>query len=216
MSTLAVVATFFRRPLLVPRIAEALRTQTRPADEVWLMYEDPDDCLPLAMAWDEGHALAGGLLRYLPDEGTLPVSVGINMALDRSDADYVTYLTDDSLPLPEKFEQMAGALDANPDWFAVYCSQDYGHASGHEDWLAGGQRSGIRTADNPEPRPFCRVDHTQVMHRRTDVRWPLSPGAIRYSDGVFFRDLADKHGPFMPVPGVLDWTRQMPDGISSR
>lgn len=214
-STLSVVATFYRRPLLVPRIAQSIREQTRKPDLLWLVYEDPADGDALRAAdWGAEHRI----LRYTPTAGNLAVSDAINMALDRDGSDLVTYLTDDSLPYPEKYERMAGALDAHPDWNAVYCSQAFGSAASAESWLECTYHSysGVRTAHDPQPTPFCVVDHTQVMHRATKVRWPVDLASRRYSDGMFFNELVRAGGPLMPVPDLLDWTNQLPDGISAR
>lgn len=223
MSTLAVVATFYQRPWAIPRLAEALQAQTRPwlpDDEVYLLYEYDD------------HETDRGLLRdfwvneadtaQLPIlvAGNNPLSVEINTALDIVDVgdtpDYVTYLTDDSLPDPRKYEVMARALDENPDWGVVYCSQDYGRADSPEDWLAGGRHLQIRQAHPIEDEPFCVVDHTQVMHRRTKARWPLDYGSRRLSDAHFWNALKDDLGPFHGIGEVLDWTRQLPGGLSDR
>lgn len=214
MSTLAVIGTFYRRPWAVPRIADAISASTRCIDEMWLMYEDPDDGAGLLRDWGEEARPIPVQIR--PDSQN-PLGVAINTALDLTHATYITYLTDDSLPRPDKYRLMARALDENPDWGAVYCSQDYGTVASPEEWLAAiGTTGSIRRAAEPEPSPFCRVDHTQVMHRRTAARWPLSYDDRKLSDAHFFRDLVDDLGPLMPVPEVLDWTRQLPDGLSRR
>lgn len=223
MSTLAVIATFYWRPWAVPRIAEALRAQTRSwthDDELYLMFEYDDTeshraLLPVAFG-DADEAFLPVLIEW--DEN--PLSREINTALDTvmigDQPDYIAYLTDDSLPDPRKYEVMAKALDENPEWGAVYCSQDFGTAKDADDWLAGGTHRAVRQAERVMDDPFCRVDHTQVMHRRTKARWPLDRSTQRLSDAHFFRDLVADLGPMYPVPEVLDWTRQLPDGLSAR
>lgn len=211
MSSLAVVATFFHRPWAVPRIARNLGWGREP-DELWLMYEDPADAVALLRDW--GVRVLPVQIR--PEPGQNPLGLAINTALDMTRCDYIAYLTDDSLPRRDKYDTMVGYLDKNPDCGAVYCSQDYGTAKDADDWLAGGSHSGIRHADRVEADPFCRVDHTQVMHRRTTARWPMSWDDRRLSDAHFFRDLVADLGPLHPVPEVLDWTRQLPDGLSQR
>lgn len=213
MSTLAVVGTFYRRSWAVPRVAEALRAQTRKPDELWLMYEDPEDAPVLVKADWDAEDIA---VQVRPQPSQNPLGVAINQAIDLSHADYIAYLTDDSLPLPDKYRQMAQALDENPEWGAVYCSQDFGKADSPDDWLAGGHQETVRRAAGPQAEPFAHVDHTQVMHRRVSARWPMSYDDRRLSDAHFFRDLVAEVGPLMPVPEVLDWTRQLPDGLSQR
>lgn len=212
MSSLAVIGTFYRRPWAVPRIVEALQAQVRSPRRVWWIWEDPSDALTQSPGLRSVVSL-----QSLPPSDVNPLAHPINIVLDIEDADYVTYLADDSLPHPRKYEVMAQALDENPDWGAVYCAQEHGRVGSPEEWLAAKWGSGsIREARAPEYNPFARVDHTQVMHRRCEARWPLSRGDAALSDAHFFRDLVDELGPLMPIPEVLDWTRQLPDGLSVR
>lgn len=205
MSRLAVIGTFYRRPHLYPGIAAAIRAQTRAPDEMWCVYEDPADFAALS-AQDWGPAELWFLPVKVPRDAdgrptVVPPSLCINAALDLTGADLITYLTDDSIPLPGKYAAMVRALK---DHGAVYCSQDYSDSGA------------VRWATEPEPSPFCRVDHTQVAHRRSIDRWPTDLGTVRFSDGVFFRDLVERFGPLAPIPEVLDRIRQLPDGISAR
>lgn len=200
----------------------ALRAQTRPADELWVLTEDYGDYSAVIDTW-----LAGGLPASVhfrdvnvprDDAGRptiIPPSLGINAVLDESKADYIAYLTDDSLPHPEKYERMVAALDGGAK--AVYCAQGYGKAPSQEEWLDRIEKpSDFRHAGVPTEDPFCKVDHTQVAHVRTDARWPTDLSHMRWADGTFFRDLVTRYGPLQPIGEVLDFTCQMPDGITSR
>jgi glycosyltransferase involved in cell wall biosynthesis len=215
VSRLAVIGTFHRRPWAIPRIAEALRAQTRKPDELWLLWDDEDDQAPLLRLADEA-VDDWGIKTYVeyepgqPDD--IPYSRKINLALDWTRADHIAYLTDDSLPQPDKYARMVEKLDQGHG--AVYCSQDYGRADSPEHWLAGGTHQGVRLAENPQPDPYCRIDHTQVAHARSDDRWPLDRTYMRLGDAMFFRQLAASLGPFQPIPEILDWTRQLPDGVT--
>lgn len=216
MSELAVVATFYRRPWAIPAIAQAIREQERPPDRIWMVYEENDDA---AVLIKQDWGCASLPLRVKTTEGENPIALAINQALDADvRSDYITYLTDDSLPHPGKYRLMTTALDENADWMAVYCSQAFGRADSPEQWLASRHHSGlaVRVASEPCSQPWCVVDHTQVMHRRTDVRWPTDMGSRKWSDGAFFRSLVENHGPLMPIGEVLDWTFQLPDGVSAR
>jgi glycosyltransferase involved in cell wall biosynthesis len=214
MSRLAVIGTFHRRPWAIPRIAEALRAQTRKPDELWLLWDDEDDlnalCDLLIDMDDLGVHVY--LERVTPSPDAIPYSDKINRALDWTLADNIAYLTDDSLPHPDKYRLMVEKLDQGHG--AVYCSQDYGRADGPDHWLAGGTHQGNRMALEPETDPYCRVDHTQVAHARSDDRWPLDRTYMRLGDAMFFRQLAASMGPFQPIPEILDWTRQLPDGVT--
>jgi spore maturation protein CgeD len=132
----------------------------------------------------------------------IPYSLKINYALDRTRADYVTYLTDDSLPEPGKYEAMVKALDENPEWGAVYVGQ---RRNGSE------HRAGGIVED-----AFAKLDHTQVCHRLTADRWPLNPSFMRLGDAHFWRALHVSLGAFYPIPGpILDVVTQTPEGITA-
>lgn len=199
----AAIATFYGRPELVERVAAAIRAQTRPPDELWLMYEG-----------GVGETLAVtdfGVTPFLLEIPTprtttgryavIPYSLKINRALDASGCDYIVYVTDDSIADPRKFEVMARALDEHPDYGAVYCSQE------HE--------GGTRAADRPIDDAYCIVDHTQVMHRRTLDRWSLDVRHIRLGDATFWRALHGSLGPFQPIAEILDTTRPTGSGITA-
>jgi len=206
---LAVIGTFYRRPAIVPAIAEHIRAQTRKPDELWLLWEERADAEALYAAdWGmEVQVLPIGFAIPRDADGrprVVPPSAAINVALDLTTADCIAYLTDDSFPAPTKYERMVEAL---ADHGAVYCSQRYGYD---------GAWTGVRTADREQGSPFCVVDHTQVAHRRSDDRWPTDLKWMPNSDGEFFRRLVDRFGPLHPIYDILDLTMQMPDGISRR
>lgn len=210
MSTLAVIGTFYRRPWALDKVERALRAQERRPDELLVVYEAEDDRDLLGYFFGEA-----AIIRSEPADAN-PISFAVNAGLAWADSDYITYLTDDSLPDPRKYAVMAQALDEHPEWGIVYCSQDYGTVSSPDEWLAGAGASNVRLADAVQADPYCRIDHTQVMHRRCKSRWPLDPSTIKLSDAHFFRDLVAELGPMYPIPDVLDWTRQLPDGASRR
>ena len=218
MSTVALVCTFYHRPEFYPAIAEAIRDQTRPPDELWLMCEDGADADALAAClWPAGASI---VVVSVPrhDNGepmVVPPSLLINKALDLSKADYFVYLADDSLPYPEKIERLAARLDAGA--LVAYCAQDRGQVGTKDEWLSAiGSVGSISPANGPQMSPYCQVDMTQVMHRRSDDRWPLEMEHRKIGDAVFWNRLLDRYGGFENVPEVLDWHRQLPTGITAR
>lgn len=221
MSKLAVIVTLYGQRSIdnIGRVAKALRASTRIPDELWLLYEGEegwDAAANLAdhiVGWCSPHAAFPTGWNYPTmaevktprnEDGTyaeIPYSRKINYALDHTEADYIAYLTDDSWPAPEKYERMVAALDENPEWGAVYCSQDYGGV--------------LRVADLLMSDAHCRVDHTQVMHRRTEDRWPTDIADITVGDANFWRRLHASIGAFYPINEVLDYVRQTSTGISA-
>lgn len=196
MSTLAVIVTAYaeRGAKALPGILRALDRSTRRPDEVWLMTEDipPEPGLiDLPTPRDEDGRYA-----------VIPYSLKINFALDRVTTDYVGYVTDDSLPDEHKYERLVAALDANPEWGVVFSSQ---------------LRNGavVNAANRVVADAVCVVDHTQVVHRRSEDRWPLDVGEIRMGDAAFWRSLHARFGSFYGVGDALDIVNQTPEGISA-
>lgn len=208
LSRIAVIATFYgpRGAAATRPSRAALRAQTRPPDETWVLVEDVprEDRLLGRWAGSTHHRLIPTPRNERGDYAVIPYSHKINVALDRTDCDYIVYLTDDSLPHPDKLRIMADALDANPEWGAVYCGQD---------------RNGTgNPAHDPRSDAYCVLDHTQVMHRLTADRWPTDISLMRLGDANFWRALHASIGVFYPVAGelLLDVVRQTPEGISGR
>lgn len=201
LSVAAIVPLYQRHEKTFPLLHRLLVDSTRRPDEVWLMCEGLDDVDNTAKALSELHELEliellppGVDLRYCPTtKPVIPYSNKINEALDLSDADAFVYVDNGSMPSPYKFELMAGALERHPDWGAVYVTQ---------------KRTGFQPtvceATDVVPDAFCFLNFTQVMHRRTESRWPLD---LRFADpdiadALFWRSLHAEFGAFHPVGGT--------------
>jgi hypothetical protein len=128
----------------------------------------------------------------------IPYSHKINWVLERTSADLICYVDNGSIPSPDKYKVMAEALENNPSWGVVYCSQ---------------QRSGIDEkaawADSVCENAYAVVNYTQVMHRRTSDRWTLNMSKANpdLADALFWQDLHKSLGKFYPVDGarIHDW-----------
>ena len=203
-SRLAVIGTFYGRH---ERTADLMRrvlieSRRRP-DEFWVMCEGTDDARAVLEWAGEADELVLGPMRLhilpTPKDGdrylVIPYSNKINYALDRTECDYIVYLDNGSMPHRDKYASMASALDKHPEWGAVYCGQ---------------RRTGVVTYDahahEPEPDAYCKLNYTQVMHRRTAARWDLDMkwADPDLADARFWRALHPDLGPFIPVaPGRL-------------
>lgn len=208
-SRLAVIGTFYARHERTPDIMRAvLIDQSRPPDEFWVMCENTEDARAV-LEWladrDAWESLMPIRLHIVPTpmDGdrylVVPYANKINYALDRTDCDYLTYLSNDSIPHRDKYAEMSSALDEHPEWGAVYCGQ---------------MRNDTETPTRGVVADaYTVLDHTQVMHRRTDDRWSLD-GNIRLGDAEFWRKLHASLGPFHPVPAILDSAWRLEGGIT--
>lgn len=195
---LAVIGTFYRRhentlPLL-ERIFDAPGIS-----ELWLLCETPRDrevvysaLTKLGRYYDQSVRVELVATPGAPHYDVVPYSLKHNFALDRSTADAFCYLDNGSMPEWNKYDLMLEALESHPEWGAVYCAQE-----------RTGYTSGVCYPGVPVDDGFCLLNHTQVMHRATDARWPLEMDKINLGDAFFWRELHARIGPFHPV-GTTD------------
>lgn len=108
---------------------------------------------------------------------------------------YVCTFYDDDRYEPTYFERMAGFLDENPGYRAVWCSQQRARLESWGEHIIGG----ISASHTLYPGMLDqRVDGTQIMFRRDvldEIGDPWLPESAldadcRHSDGVFFERLA--------------------------
>lgn len=201
MTSLCVAAAFHRRHHnTLPLLRRVLVESTRVPDETWVVCEDDHDAQIARDAARSLVALNTVKIAVVPTpkgpDGykVVPYSHKHNWVLDRSEADLFTYLDNGSMPDPDKYRVMCEAF-SDLSVGAVYCAQQ---RDGHDKTLF--------LAEHPIPDGFCVLNHTQVMHRATDARWPENPSAMNVGDGLFWRELSKRFGPIIPVgETVLDY-----------
>lgn len=210
---LAVIGTFYKRhENTLPLIHRLFVDGTRKPDEAWLMCENQDDVDAINEAFqflrdndliedripDGVHVCLCPTPRFQNGSyAVLPYAYKINQALSETECDVIVYLDNGSMPQPDKYKVMAEALETNPEWGAVYCTQS---------------RTGFNTetsfAELPVKDAFCVLNYTQVMHRHTNDLWPTSMSLANpdVADGTYWRTLHDSIGVFHPSGGreVLD------------
>lgn len=192
---LALIGTFYGRYEQSRACLKQVLNSSRLPDEIILMCETGEDAENLRnLTYHKNVQLH--ILETPKTDGVydvIPYSNKINFALDHTDADLIVYLDNGSMPHIDKYKIMAAELEAHPEYGAVYCSQ---------------QRTGfvnkLHTADKVVQDPYCVINYTQGMHRKTDKRWPTdmkyaTPNDV--ADALFWRSLQT---PFHPINKVLD------------
>lgn len=212
MRLAAIAPLYGRHHNTFPLLHRLLVATTRVPDELWLMCETTDDYRAVDKALDELYEMEL-LERRRPEEvqvcacptprmggsyEQIPYSRKINIALDLCEADAVVYVDNGSIPAEEKFSEMLSALETNPEWGAVYCTQ-----------RRTGYREETHYADAIVEQGYGVVNFTQVMHRfPVQARWTLDMAYANpdLADAIFWRDLHKELGPFHPAGGltVLD------------
>lgn len=108
MTTIAAIVPTYNRSALLAECLRSLLAQTRPLDDI-LVVDDgsADDTAAVVAAF-------GPPVRYVrQDNGGKSAASNTGLRLTRSD--YVWICDDDDLALPHAAEDLAGALDRNPD-----------------------------------------------------------------------------------------------------
>lgn len=192
MSKLALIGTFYQRHHRTQELLHRVFEESSLVpDEVWLMCEGEDDYDALGDYREYGMVLS----TPLNEDGSyavIPYSNKINHALDLSDADLFVYLDNGSTPGIDKYRVMKQALDRNPEWGAVWCTQ---------------KRTGfapmVVKADRVVHNAYSVLNYTQVMHRRCEARWTLDMQFANpdLADAMFWADLHKEFGPFHPAGG---------------
>jgi hypothetical protein len=207
MSSLAVIGTFFgRHAHTLPLLQRILKQSSLVPDELWILCEEEEDVVQAewALACIHRPPVIPNI-QHVPTPkidgrySVIPYSNKINWALDRTNADYICFLDNFSMPHPRKYDLMKSALDQHPTWGATYCAQRrLGHVAEYWD----------RT--DPIPDCFCILNYTQVMYRRTPDRWTLDLefSSPDIADALFWRDLNTRFGAMYPASTsgiMLDW-----------
>lgn len=193
---LAVIGTFYKKFDSSRKAIEAVLASTYAPDEFWVICETEYDLQNAkAMLGDKWPTRMRMLHLPTPTTGgeydVIPYSYKINHALDNSEADAFVYLDNGSVPHPDKYELMLSSLGCSDKIGAVYCPQ---RRTGYHEV--------IDMATEVVPDAFCRLNFTQVMHRKTDARWTMDmqhakPNDI--ADALFWRELHKRVGAFYPV-----------------
>lgn len=138
----------------------------------------------------------------------------INMALPKITGDLVTYLTDDDIYYPIRFEKMAEAFQNNPRIHVIYGKQKVIVYNNNRI-----TRSFIRPLPGITRFPMGKVDHNSFMHRKSCLdlveNWDDHPSLWKAGDAAFFRKLV-KYWDFYPLNILTDEHRIHEKGVQKK
>lgn len=137
----------------------------------------------------------------------------INMAIPHITGDLVTYLTDDDIFYPQRFEKMVEAFNRNSDIHVIYGRQKVvflNNAADSDDFI----RPLIGITRSPE----YQVDHNSFMHRRSCLDivkgWNDDPSFWSHADIGFFNKLV-QYWDFYPLDFITDEHRIHENGVGA-
>lgn len=143
----------------------------------------------------------------------------INEAISLSSGKYLTYLTDDTIYLPDRLMKMTDFLEENNDIDIVFSSQLIKVVD--EEFLELYEFK--REANKILPKASDIVDHCSVMHTRKIAEkvyeqygsyWDDRPLHWIRGDAVFWERL-NQFQPFHPIKDVLDITYKTPNSVQT-
>jgi glycosyltransferase involved in cell wall biosynthesis len=218
MLKISCILTSYNRPKRVREAIASVQTQTYPYWE--LIIVDDNSNLQTKQVLSE-IVNADPRLRLIQsgvqDEDrykTTRYASCINMAIPFITGDLVTYLTDDDIYFPERFEKMADVFANNPAIHVLYGRQKMVYHHQGKTVLMG-----FRPLIGVTRSPMRRVDHNSIMHRMVclDIvnNWDDDPALWIEADAYFFKKLV-KYWDFHPLDFVTDEHRYHQKGIQAR
>lgn len=130
-----------------------------------------------------------------------PVGANMNLAMPMLERGLVCFLCDDDYYYPTWFAAASRHFEENPDHQAGFGVLNYSKdpAMIVRPIMQWGRRFFYESVTDP----FCRLDHTQVVHRvfHPPYRWPEEFDKIKEPDGYYFREIAKNHV-FHPIQSL--------------
>jgi spore maturation protein CgeD len=222
MSTVSVILTSYNKPNTINKSIESVINQSFQDWELFIM----DD--------NSNNATTQIIKRYLSDPRiqyfnsnikdnerykTTRYATLINEAIPKTKGKYITYLTDDNIFLPERFEMMVNYLNQHPNIDIVYSEQHVKYFDNNLNLYS----EGVRQAPGILNQPACIVDHCSVMHTRRIADlvfhkygsyWDDHPVNWGAGDAAFWVRLIEFQ-PFYPINKILDIALKYPDSLQN-
>ncbi|MCM3571051.1 glycosyltransferase family 2 protein [Neobacillus mesonae] len=208
------ILTSYNRPVGVQEAIVSVQAQTYPNWEL-IIVDDNSDSLTQSIlkdivSKDQRCKLIQSGVKEEDRFKTTRYAACINMAIPYITGDLVTYLTDDDIYYPQRFEKMV-ELFKNNTIHVVYGRQKV-------VTLTNGVPTNfyIRPLVGITRSPENYVDHNSFMHRRSclDITqgWDVNPDLWTHGDIGFFRRLV-RYWDFYPLDFVTDEHRLHENGI---
>jgi RimJ/RimL family protein N-acetyltransferase len=209
--THSVIVGSYNRPRYIAQTLESIVTQTGPNWQLLVSDDASSDGTIAVIRRFKDRDPRCHLLetqdRPLP--GVRPTSniraiERINDAIVRSTGEIIHYIPDDDFFAPGRF-LVFESIFHDPNKAMGYGRLRYvnGEVITSDDLFPGG----------PVSDPLCRLDQSQVAHRRSCFDrvplWPTNPEVGYVVDGIFYRMLVDAgYGPIWPVDQLVSYKRR--------
>lgn len=201
---ISVILTSFNRPVWIKDSLRSIRSQTH--GDVQLIVIDESETFDIRPVVESFH-FSDVVVKHFdikPQERRLSnrLSVNCNLGLSLATGDLVCFLADDDYYYPAWLEAAVKYFKKHPATQAAFGKLVY---SDSPKMLLPEDPAPATLRWYPEAveKPYGKLDHNQVIHRRFDppFRWPDGPWTVGGPDAHYFRDIADRCA-FMPIDAL--------------
>ncbi|MFC0470040.1 glycosyltransferase family 2 protein [Halalkalibacter kiskunsagensis] len=212
------ILTSYNRPKGVREAIESVQRQTYPNWELIIVDDNSNistkQILKKLVNKDPRLKLIQSGIKETDRQKSTRYATCINLALSQVSGDLITYLTDDDIYYPQRFEKMVNVFQRSPQIYVVYGRQRVVNIKNGKI-----TKKRLRPLIGVTKHPMSRVDHNSFMHRRSCLNlvksWDDDPKYWRNGDAMFFRKLI-KHWSFHPVNFITDEHRIHSKGIQAK
>jgi spore maturation protein CgeD len=216
MLKVSCILTSYNRPVGVAEAIASVQAQTYPNWELIIVDDNSNSItqsiLKDIVSKDKRCKLVQSGVKERDRLKTARYATCINMAIPLISGDLVTYLTDDDIFYPQRFEKMVKVFRFNPAIHVVYGRQKVVVLNNEGAEVSHYIRPLVGITRSPERQ----VDHNSFMHRRSclDITkgWDDNPSLWTNADIGFFKRLV-QHWDFHPLDFITDEHRIHGKGI---
>lgn len=218
-SKVTIILTSYNRPKYVKSAIESVLAQTYKNWELFIMDDNSNEETQMVLEdymGDDRITIVDSEISKEDRETTgCRYAHLINKAIEMSDGEFVTYLTDDDFYYPNRLEVMVKHLEVYPDmvdivygWQQKISVDKYGVETLID----------VRRPANILNTGAFNIDHNSFMHRRSCFAkagvWPIED--LRCGDAAFFQSLSSAGYVLYPVNEITDAKRYHPFTISAK
>lgn len=218
----SIILTSYNKPHLVGKAIHSVLEQTMTDWELFIMDDHSNKETRKVISSFLGDDRIHYFNSYIAQEDRLKTTryaTLINEAIQKTSGKYISYLTDDTIYLPNRLQEMVDYLEGNPTIDIVYSAQLVKIVDDHLNEKA----EFTRPANDILQKASNIVDHCSVMHTRKILEkvkekfgsyWDDDPKYWSKGDAVFW-DRLTHFQPFYPIDKVLDITYKTPQSVQT-
>ncbi len=189
-----IIIPTYNRPQLLQKAVDSVLYQSCPDWQLWIYDDGSDyDATSILIKHNDRriYLRQGRKLTEQERSAKFTSCIARNILLDESSNPIIMYLDDDNYLWLEAVEKVIEYFKKNPEKDVVFGKLTYSDDDSEE--LPREERK-INFPDRIVEDPFCKLDTSQLAHRRKclkDCRWPANIKI--HADGYFFSKLAEKY-----------------------